>query len=132
MAKARRVKQLSFTMPNKVGLLAEVSSAISGAGVNITSIWAYEVDGNANFVLIADSNAKAKRALAKMGIEVKEEDVVSVEMPNKPGELEKVAKKLSDAGINVNYLYGTTGSGKSCVCIFKTSDNAKAVRVINR
>lgn len=132
MAKARRVKQLSFTMPNKVGLLAEVSSAISGVGVNISSIWAYEVDGNANFVLITDSNAKAKRALVKMGIEVKEEDVVLVEMPNKPGELEKVAKKLSDSGINVNYLYGTTGSVKSCICIFKTSDNVKAVRVINR
>jgi hypothetical protein len=132
MAKAKKLKQLSFTMPNKAGLLSEVSAAIADAKVTINSICAYEMENNAYFMLTTDSNAKAKKALAQLGTEIKEEDVVAVEMPHKAGELQKVAKKIADAGININYVYGTTGIGKSSICVFKTSDNTKAVIVINK
>ncbi|MBI2485777.1 MAG: acetolactate synthase, partial [Deltaproteobacteria bacterium] len=71
-------------------------------------------------------------ALAKLGIEAKDEDVVAVEMPNKIGELQKVAKKIADAGININYVYATTGTGKTSICVLQTSDNAKASKVINK
>ena len=90
------------------------------------------MENSAYFMLTTDSNARAKKALAKLGVETKEDDIISVEMPNKIGELEKVAKKIADAGINIDYIYATTGTGKSPVCVFRTSDNTKAVRVINR
>ena len=132
MAKAKRVKQLSFTIPNRAGLLSEVSAAVSGAKVNINAICAYEMGDNASFMLTTDGNARARRALAKIGAEAKEEDVVAVEMPNKMGESQKVGKKIADAGINIVYVYGTTGTGKSATCVFLTSDNAKAVKAINK
>lgn len=83
-------------------------------------------------MLTTDSNAQARKALAKLGIEIKEDDIVAVEMPNKVGELQKVSKKIADSGININYIYGTTGTGKSSICVLKTSDNTKATRVINK
>jgi len=132
MAKAKKLKQLSFTMPNRAGLLSEVTAAVLGAKVNINTLCAYELENNAYFMLTVDSNAKTKKALAKLGIESKEEDVVAVEMPNRVGELEKVAKKIADAGININYIYGTTGTGKSSICVFKTSDNTKTIILINK
>ena len=132
MAKAKKVKQLNFTMPNKVGLLSEVTSAMAGAKVNINTITAYEMENRAHFMLTTDGNARAKRALAKLGVEATEDEVIAVEMPNKVGELQKVAKKIADAGININYLHGTTGAGKAPVCLFKTSDNTKTARMINR
>lgn len=132
MAKAKGVKQLSFTMPNKTGLLSEITTAVAGTKANINAICAYEQDKRAYFLLITDSNAKAKKPLDKLKIKAKEEDVVVVEMPNKIGELQKVSEKISDAGININYMYGTTGTGRSSVCVFKTSDNRKAIRAINK
>ena len=132
MAKAKKLKQLSFTMPNRAGLLSEVTVAVLSAKVNINTLCAYELENNAYFMLTVDSNAKTKKALAKLGIESKEEDVVAVEMPNRVGELEKVAKKIADAGININYIYGTTGTGKSSICVFKTSDNTKTIILINK
>jgi hypothetical protein len=132
MAKAKKLKQLSFTMPNRAGLLSEVTVAVLGAKVNINTLCAYELENNAYFMLTVDSNAKAKKALAKLGIETKEEDVVAVEMSNRVGELEKVSKKIADAGININYIYGTTGTGKSSICVFKTSDNTKTIILINK
>lgn len=132
MAKAKKIKQLVFTLSNRTGLLSEVSTALAGAKVNINVITAYEMDKKAHFMLAIDQNAKAKKALAKLKIKAKDDDVISVEMSNRVGELQKVAEKISDAGININYMYGTIGSGRSAICVFKTSDDKKAIRVINK
>jgi hypothetical protein len=132
MAKARKVKEMEFTMPNKVGLLSEITTAIAGAKVNITAICAYGMENTAYFMLTTDGNAKAKKALAPLGVAIEEKDVVEVEALDKPGELQKVAKKIADAGIDIEYMYATVSSGIKETCIFMTSDNAKAIKVINK
>jgi hypothetical protein len=99
MAKAKKIKQLFFMVPDKAGQLAEVTTALASAKVNISNICAYGMQGEATFMMTTDSHAKAKKALAPFGAEIKEYDVVEVEMTNKPGELQKVAKKLGDADI---------------------------------
>jgi hypothetical protein len=132
MAKARKVREISFTMQNKVGLLWEVTAAIAGAKINITAICAYGMENTAYFMLTTDSNAKAKKALAPLGFGIEEKDVVEVEVPDKPRELQKVVKKVADAGIDIEYMYATASSGKTETCIFMTSDNKKAIKVINK
>lgn len=132
MAKARKVKQLSFSMTTRTGLLSEITSAVAGAKVNITAICAYEMDRKAYFMMATDSNAKSKRALGTLGIKPAEDEVVSVELPNKVGELDKVAQKIADAGVNIFYMYATAGSGRASTCVFSTADNAKVIRAINR
>ena len=132
MAKATKTKQLTFDKENRVGLLAEVSSALAAAGVNITGLCAYQMNDRAYFMLMTDDNAKAKRALKKIDARAKEEAGVLVEMPNKVGELEKVATKLAEAGVDIEYTYGTAASKRSTFCVFKTDKDAKAIRVINK
>jgi hypothetical protein len=63
---------------------------------------------------------------------VKEEDVVAVEVPNKAGELDKVAKKLADANIDIYYLFGSAASGKTAAVILSSSDNKKVIKVISK
>jgi hypothetical protein len=132
MARAKKSKQLSLTMPNKVGLLSEISAAIANAKVNITALCAYAMENKAYFMLLTESNAKAKKALSPMGGEIEEEDVISVDLPNKIGALQNVAEKIADAGIDIYYMYGTAGTGKSSICVFKTADDTKAIKVINK
>jgi hypothetical protein len=132
MAKAKKAKQLSFTMSNRVGLLSEISTAMAKSKVNINAICAYEMGDRAYFMMTTDSNAKAKKALAPLGVEIQEKDVIAVEMPNKVGELQKAAKKISDAWIDISYMYGTAGTGKTSICIFRTTDDAKAIKVLNK
>ena len=132
MAKARKAKEISFSIANKVGLLSEVTAAIAGAKVNITAICAYEMEDESYFMLVADNNAKARKALTPFGVEIEENDIVEVELPNKPGELEKVAKKIAEAGIDIEYMYATAGGGRTATCVFKTADDKKAIRVINK
>ncbi|MEK6690406.1 MAG: ACT domain-containing protein [Nitrospirota bacterium] len=132
MAKAKKAKQCSFTLQNRAGLLSEVTTALARAKVNINAICAYEWEEKAVFMLSTDSPAKTKRVLAPLGIEIKEEDVVAVEMSNKVGELQKVAKRVGDAGMNINYIFGTTSAGKSSICILKTEDDKRAIGLINK
>jgi hypothetical protein len=131
MAKARKVKEISFSLGDRVGLLAEVTTVLAKAKVNINAICAYGMEGNASFMLTTSSNAKAKKALAPLGVAIEEKDVVQVEMANKPGELQKVAQRIADAGIDIQYIYATTGGGKAA-CVFKSADDRTAMKVINK
>ena len=131
MAVAKKLKQLSFSLPNKVGLLAQVASAISKAKVNIEAICAYEMNDKGFFMLVTDSNAKAKTALTKLGANVEIEDVLVISVPNKVGQLEKLAKKIAEAGIDIYYAYGSPGSGKTTCLVFKTANDVRALKAIN-
>jgi hypothetical protein len=132
MAKAKKANQLSFETPDKTGLLSVITGVIAGAKVDLSAICAYTMGEKAYIMLNADSVAKAKKALAGLGVSADESDVMVVEMHNKPGELHRVAKKIADAGVNIEYMYATAGTGRSSTCIFSTSDNKKAIKAINK
>jgi hypothetical protein len=132
MAKAAPVKLLSFTLPNKIGQLAAVAELLGEGGVNITALRAAESGGHAEFVLAMKNIAKAKKALTPLGVEMKELDALCIEMPNKAGRLQKVARKLADAGVNIQASWGTAFSGKTASCIVTTSDDKKAIAALKK
>lgn len=132
MAKAKKVKQLSFSLPNKVGQLAAVTELISGVKANIEAFNARAGGSSAEFQFVTESGAKVKKALASLGVEIREEEAVCVELANKPGRLQKVARKLAEAGVDIRTSWATSFSGKTSACVLTTSDNAKAIGAINK
>jgi hypothetical protein len=131
MVKAMKAKQISFSLPSKIGLLSEVSALITAAKINIEAICAYEMDEQGFFMLMTDNPAKTKKIVSHMGAEVSVDDIITVEMLNKLGELQKVAKKISDAGIDIHYIYGSPVKGKMTI-ILKTENDKKAIKVLNK
>jgi hypothetical protein len=129
MANASKVKQFSFSMPNKVGLLMEVTEALAKAKINIEAICAYEWEKEAAFMIVTNNNTKTKNVISKMGAKVEVEDVIALEVPNKVGQLHKAAKNIATAGIDIYYLYGSPAKGKMTI-IFKTENDKKALKVL--
>jgi hypothetical protein len=129
MTKATKLKQLSFTLPDRIGLLSEVAAFITAAKINIEAICAYGMGDEGRFMIITDNNAKAKKVLSQMGAEVNSEDVIAVEVPNKIGQLQQTARKISDAGIDIAYVYGSPVKNKMTL-IFKTADDKKALKAL--
>jgi hypothetical protein len=130
---AKTAKELTVTLPDKVGLTAEMSAAFAGAKINILAITGCsDEDGEATFTLLVDDAAKAKKVLRKLSAAVEDESVVTVEMPNKIGALQKVTHKIAEAGINIYYFYGTVGAGRISTVVFKTADDKKTVRTLNK
>ena len=131
MAKTMKMKQLSFSLPNRIGLLSELSSFLTAAKINIEAICAYGMGDEGYFMIVTDNNAKAKKVISQMGAEVKVEEVIAVEMPNKAGQLRQAAKRISDAGVDIDYVYGSPVQGKMTV-IFKTADEKKAIKALTQ
>jgi hypothetical protein len=129
MTKARKLKQLSFTLPDRIGLLSEVAAFITAAKINIEAICAYGMGEEGYFMIVTDNNAKAKKVLSHMGAEVKTEDVIAVEVPNKVGQLQQAARKISDAGVAISYVYGSPVKQKMTL-IFKTANDKKALKAL--
>jgi len=131
MESVKKGKELVASTENKVGVLANASSVIASAGVNVTAVCGYGSDGKAKVMFVTNNNEKAMVALKEKGYDVKEKDVVLVELMNKAGSLEGLAKKIAAAGINLNYIYGTVGSINTPATLVLSSDNNdKAVEVL--
>jgi hypothetical protein len=132
MAKVTAIKLLSFSVPNKVGQLAAVTALLGDAGVSMGAIRAAEAGSNAEIVLAVKNPAKAKKALAPLGVEAKESDALCIEMPNKAGRFQKVAKKLADAGVNIQSSWGTAFTGKTASAVIVPTDIAKALAALKK
>ena len=82
-------------------------------------------------MIVTDNNAKAKKILNQMGAEVKTEEVIAVELPNRPGQLQKVAKKVSEADVDIQYVYVSPAKGRMTV-VFKTADDKRILRALKK
>ena len=131
MAKTMKMKELSFSLPNRIGLLSELSSFLTAAKVNIEAICAYGMGDEGYFMIVTDNNAKAKKVISQMGAEVKVEKVIAVEMPNRVGQMRQAAKQISDAGVDIHYVYGSPVRGKMTV-IFKTADDKRVLKALSK
>ena len=101
------MKDLAIALENRPGALAEMGEALGRAGVSVEGGGAFVVDGSgiAHF-LFADGEAAA-RALEAAGIRVVAQRDVLVQRLNQsePGQLGKVARRMAEAGVNIEVVY---------------------------
>jgi len=51
-----------------------------------------------------------------------------MKLENRPGKLADVSKRFGDAGININYVYGSgAGDAQSAIYVFKVPDADQAM-----
>lgn len=131
MAKAELRNEIMFKAPTHVGLLAEVSEALHGAGVNILAIGAYDKGDMAEFLLLTSDNRLTGDALAPLGGEVTLAPVVVAEVDNRPGTLAVIARRLADAGINVAQIHGTSTDAPTMTLVLLTTDETRVVDLLH-
>jgi len=97
------VKDLSIALDNRPGALAEMGEALGRAGVSIEGGGVFE--GGAHF-LFHDA-AAARAALEAAGIRVIAENDVLVQKlrQDEAGQLGKIARRMADAGVNIEVQY---------------------------
>lgn len=122
-------KEIAVTVVNKIGVLADMSKLLAETGVNIQAVAGYAVDKEAKIMLVTDDNVRSIEALEKSGYKsIKENEVVVIDLENKPGALKNITARLATEGIDIKQIYGTTCSG-GCPAklVISTSDNEKAL-----
>ena len=103
------MKDLTVELEDRLGALAVLGEATGGAGINIEGISGAAREGEVLHILVEDA-AATREALAGADIDVRDErDVLVVDVENRPGTMGDVARKLADAGVNVDLAYSTFG-----------------------
>ncbi len=124
-------RQLSVSVENKRGALAELCSKLAEKAVNIVGLMVPDQLGLAPVRLVVDSRDTAKRVFDALGLKYTEEEVIAAHLSDKPGALGKLTRKLTDHNIDIKYAYGSIlkGAGKATI-ILAVSDVAAAAKVV--
>jgi len=101
------LKDLAIALDHRPGALAEMGEALGKAGVSVEGGGAWLCDGKAIAHFLFEDGPAARKALEAAGIKVlAERDVVTLRLKqDQPGQLGKIARRMADAGVNIEVQY---------------------------
>ncbi len=127
-----RAKELKIHVENRPGMLGEVAAAMAEQRINSRGLNAWVEDGEGVIRLIVDRLPVARKALARRGWKAEEQEVLEVELADKPGTLAIVATALGHAGVDITHAFvGGAGARKATVFL-GVSDLAAASKAAAR
>jgi hypothetical protein len=127
------VEQISIFLENKSGRLAEVTSVLSEAGINIRALYLADTADFGILRLIVNDIEKALQGLKDNGFTVVKSRVVAIEVTDRPGGLSKILNIIKDEGINVEYMYAfVEKSGENAIVIFRFDEIEKSVDILQK
>ena len=124
------IRQYTVFLPNVPGALSKFVELFANEGINIIGI-ASEIRDDSGVVRIAvDADRKVSHILTGAGFTTIETSMLSVELPDKPGELLHLTKILGENNINITTVYGTSFGGVSGRLLLNVTDGEKALEVL--
>ncbi len=128
-----KIKQISVFIENSPGRLYEVTHALGEAGINIRASSLADTADFGVLRLIVSDVARARRIMMDRQLPARIDDVVAVEIEDRPGTLAAILKPLLDFRLNADYMYAFAGlESKRAVMIFRFSDNDEAIRILQK
>ncbi len=126
-----KLKQIAISIENSPGRLYEVTHALGEAGINLRALSLVDTGAFGQLRLLVSDVATTRRILMELQMPAQVNDVVAVEIDDKPGSLAAMLKPLMEAKVNVLYTYAFVGfaTGRA-VMIFRFSDNDKAIKIL--
>lgn len=98
-------KQISVFIENKEGRLKKAMDVLAKENINIRALSIADTTKFGILRLIVSETEKAKEILENNNFVVKENDVIIVEVPDKPNGLNSILGYLDDKNVNVEYIY---------------------------
>ena len=101
------MQDLAIELEHRPGALAEMGEALGRAGVSVEGGGGFVVDGRAIAHFLFHDGGAARRALEAAGIRVLAVRDVLVQRlrQEEPGQLGKLARRMADAGVNIEVMY---------------------------
>lgn len=123
--------QLAVFLANRPGALARVCEALAKAEINIHALATSDTVDHSVVRMVVSDPTKALMLLGEAGVLALESDVLMIETDNKPGVLAKIAERLAESEVNIEYVY-LAGSPKAAkgLIILRPSDVEKAQSVL--
>lgn len=92
-------------LANRPGMLATLAELVASAGVNIEALAAFGGDDVGVVHLMVDDALTTRSVLGRAGMRFEEREVLTTTLPHRPGAMASMARRLADAGVNIEALY---------------------------
>ncbi len=103
---------------NRPGEFARHADAIAQRGINLANAVGLGIGDRGGAAFYATDEAGLRTALNEAGIAFREVDAVTAKLQDKPGTVADAARRLSDAGVNIELLVPTGMSGGEVTVAF--------------
>lgn len=124
--------QVSVFVANRPGELARLTSQLASFQINITAISVSDSYEHGLVRMITTDPERAAALLREMGYGFVQTQVLTTDIPDRPGALAELCQELADAQVNIRYIYATvTPGGGVAMAVFSTDDDERAEQVLS-
>ena len=123
--------QLAVFLSNRPGALARVCDALAKADINIHALATSDTVDHSVVRMVVSDPTRALMLLGEAGVLALENDVLMIETDNHPGTLARIAERLSQAQVNIEYGYmAATINAHKGLMILRPNDVEKALQAL--
>lgn len=125
------IKQLSVFVENKHGRMAEITRTLAKHDIDIRALSIADTADYGILRLILNKPEEAILALREDHLTVSLTEVIAVSIPDVPGGLSKAVEILTQAGIDIEYMYASIHAHKGAAfVILRVEDNQRAADLL--
>ena len=125
---ARQETQISIFLENRAGVVSDLADSLAEHEVNIKAITVLDTHDVGTMRMVVEDHDKAINVLKEYGAAYMEIPVLTIEMKNEPGGFARIARTLADAGVKIEYVYGTATPGtERTVAVFRVNNVDRAL-----
>ena len=117
-------------LENKPGAIATLAEALGAKGVNITGVTGASCGDSGRAAITTADDAAARQVFQTLKLSFKEYEATEVSLAQTPGSLGKVARRLADAGVNIEAIMPAGMSGNNVSVAFVTNNPTKAREIL--
>ena len=126
-----KINQISLFLENKPGHLNAVCRTLAEAQINIVTLSLADTQQFGIVRLIVEEWQKAKTVLEQAGYVVNVREVVAATVPDRPGGMAEVLDAVSQAGVNIEYMYAFAfHHGTEAVLVFRFDNPGRAIEAL--
>jgi hypothetical protein len=123
--------QLAVFLANRPGALARVCEALAKAEINIHALATSDTVDHTVVRMVVSDPIKTLMLLGEAGVLALEAEVLMIETASQPGVLAKIAERLAEIEVNIEYAYLAGGRGvEKGLIVLRPSDVEKAKRAL--
>jgi hypothetical protein len=105
--------------------------ARSASGFNVTALCLVDTAEHGLARFVVEEPDKAQETLEQCGIPYGVAKALSLELPNTPGALSAIARRLGEGKVNIDYAYGSATNRDPARAILGVSNLAKAQSILS-
>lgn len=125
------IRQISVFVENKQGSLVKITDVLAKENIDMRAMSIADTQDFGILRLIVSDTDRAVEILRRENCIVTVTDVVGARLRNEPGALATVVRVLSDAGINMEYMYAFNGATPHhAYVVLRVDDNAKVEELL--